>query len=218
MWQTAEQTAGRFHQRPVALHQRRPAPDQPQPALDRRHRDRGLHLPARALFARLGHRPCPQCGQDVPPPTFESAAEDWQDESDESPDEQLPLPALRRGGTGDGHGELLVQQARRRLPHLHRPGRRAPGDHQPPGRREQEHRSRTACPAVGSSSTSTTTARSCEAPGVTTASTSTRKAHPRVHYARETCCYLAPTARSFRGTSLAPSRRRPTRRAASRAS
>src|SRR5512133_3957762 len=25
----------------------------------------------RVLFARLGHRPCPVCGKDVPPPTFE---------------------------------------------------------------------------------------------------------------------------------------------------
>ena len=46
----------------------------------------------RVLYARLGHRPCPKCGKDVPPPTFESAAEDWQDESDESPDGTFPCP------------------------------------------------------------------------------------------------------------------------------
>src|SRR5688572_2922548 len=43
----------------------------------------------RILYARLGHRPCPSCGKDVPPPTYESSAEDWQvlqSESDESPD------------------------------------------------------------------------------------------------------------------------------------
>jgi excinuclease ABC subunit A len=44
------------------------------------------------LFARLGHRPCPKCGKDVPPPTYESADENWQDESDESPDGSYPCP------------------------------------------------------------------------------------------------------------------------------
>ncbi len=46
----------------------------------------------RVLFARLGHRPCPKCGKDVPPPTYESADENWQDESDESPDGTYPCP------------------------------------------------------------------------------------------------------------------------------
>ena len=46
----------------------------------------------RVLYARLGHRPCPMCGKDVPRPTFESSAEDWQDESDESPDGTFPCP------------------------------------------------------------------------------------------------------------------------------
>src|SRR5512146_791214 len=46
----------------------------------------------RVLYARLGHRPCPNCGKDVPPPTFESYGEDWQDESEESPDETYPCP------------------------------------------------------------------------------------------------------------------------------
>jgi excinuclease ABC subunit A len=45
----------------------------------------------RVLYARLGHRPCPQCGQDVPPP-FESSEENWLDESDESPDGTFPCP------------------------------------------------------------------------------------------------------------------------------
>src|SRR3990170_7217563 len=31
----------------------------------------------RVLYARLGHRPCPRCGRDVPPPTFESPDENW---------------------------------------------------------------------------------------------------------------------------------------------
>jgi excinuclease ABC subunit A len=38
----------------------------------------------RVLFARLGHRPCPVCGRDVPPQTFE-AADNTLDEGDESP-------------------------------------------------------------------------------------------------------------------------------------
>jgi excinuclease ABC subunit A len=46
----------------------------------------------RVLFARLGYRPCPKCGKDVPPPTYESADENWQDESDESPDGTYPCP------------------------------------------------------------------------------------------------------------------------------
>jgi excinuclease ABC subunit A len=46
----------------------------------------------RVLYARLGHRSCPKCGKDVPPPTYESSLEDWQDESDESPDGTYPCP------------------------------------------------------------------------------------------------------------------------------
>jgi excinuclease ABC subunit A len=46
----------------------------------------------RVLYARLGHRPCPKCGRDVPPPTYESAGENWQDESDESPEGTYPCP------------------------------------------------------------------------------------------------------------------------------
>ncbi len=46
----------------------------------------------RILYARLGHRPCPVCGQDVPPPAYESAVDDWQDESDESPEGTYPCP------------------------------------------------------------------------------------------------------------------------------
>ena len=45
----------------------------------------------RVLFARLGHRPCPKCGKDVPP-TYESLDENWQDESDESPEGTYPCP------------------------------------------------------------------------------------------------------------------------------
>jgi excinuclease ABC subunit A len=46
----------------------------------------------RILYARLGHRPCPACGKDVPPFSLEAPAEDWQDEPDESPDDTYPCP------------------------------------------------------------------------------------------------------------------------------
>ncbi len=50
----------------------------------------------RILFARLGHRPCPSCGKDVPPTTFEVAADDFQNDSDETidggSDESFPCP------------------------------------------------------------------------------------------------------------------------------
>jgi excinuclease ABC subunit A len=46
----------------------------------------------RVLWARLGHRPCPQCGQNVPPPTFESAEAELEEEWDESPDGSYPCP------------------------------------------------------------------------------------------------------------------------------
>src|SRR5512138_1311728 len=46
----------------------------------------------RVLYARLGHRPCPTCAKDVPPPTYESSDENWQDQSDESPEGTYPCP------------------------------------------------------------------------------------------------------------------------------
>ena len=50
----------------------------------------------RVLFARLGHRPCPACGKDVPPQTFESPGEDFQDEADDlnavNPEDTFPCP------------------------------------------------------------------------------------------------------------------------------
>jgi excinuclease ABC subunit A len=46
----------------------------------------------RVLYARLGHRPCPACGKDVPPPTYEAPDENWQEESDESPEGTYPCP------------------------------------------------------------------------------------------------------------------------------
>lgn len=44
----------------------------------------------RVLYARLGHRPCLNCGKDIPPTT--EREEDWQDESDESPEGTFPCP------------------------------------------------------------------------------------------------------------------------------
>jgi excinuclease ABC subunit A len=46
----------------------------------------------RVLWARLGHRPCPQCGQDVPPPIFEDGGDELAEASDESPDGSYPCP------------------------------------------------------------------------------------------------------------------------------
>jgi excinuclease ABC subunit A len=46
----------------------------------------------RVLYARLGHRLCPNCGKDVPPLAPEAGAEDWLDDADESPEGTLPCP------------------------------------------------------------------------------------------------------------------------------
>ena len=50
----------------------------------------------RVLFARVGHRPCPSCGKDVPPPTFEYAEDELPDESNEpqtaNPEDTFPCP------------------------------------------------------------------------------------------------------------------------------
>ena len=46
----------------------------------------------RVLYARLGHRPCPSCGKELSPPSFEYAGEGLQDESDESPEGTFPCP------------------------------------------------------------------------------------------------------------------------------
>ncbi len=46
----------------------------------------------RVLFARLGHRPCPVCKNDVPPQTFGAGAEELLDETDESSDSTYPCP------------------------------------------------------------------------------------------------------------------------------
>ena len=50
----------------------------------------------RVLYARLGHRPCPNCGKDVPPPTSEFAEEGEQVAfdvaSEESPEDTFPCP------------------------------------------------------------------------------------------------------------------------------
>ncbi len=50
----------------------------------------------RVLFARLGRRPCPTCGKDVPPP-FDLATPDWEgetgaDDDASTPEETFPCP------------------------------------------------------------------------------------------------------------------------------
>lgn len=47
----------------------------------------------RVLFARLGHRPCPQCGRDVPPAS-EVESDQWEDDEGESDgDATVPCPS-----------------------------------------------------------------------------------------------------------------------------
>ena len=53
----------------------------------------------RVLFARLGHRPCPSCGKDVPPP-FDPSNLEWEAEASMSedgnaPEETYPCPHCR---------------------------------------------------------------------------------------------------------------------------
>jgi excinuclease ABC subunit A len=70
----------------------------------------------RVLFARLGHRPCPNCGADIPP-----AYDVSDDRTDEEDSGEMYLPSVRHAGTRVQHGTFLVQQTGRRLSHLHRP-------------------------------------------------------------------------------------------------
>ena len=53
----------------------------------------------RVLFARIGHRPCPQCGRDVPP-AHEGGAEGVWDESDEVPALGDEIPSLQGAPPG----------------------------------------------------------------------------------------------------------------------
>src|SRR5690349_11489224 len=49
----------------------------------------------RILYARLGHRPCPNCGKDVPPPTYDASEDNLQnddDTADEAPQGTYPCP------------------------------------------------------------------------------------------------------------------------------
>ncbi|HNW93788.1 MAG TPA: excinuclease ABC subunit UvrA, partial [bacterium] len=47
----------------------------------------------RVLFARLGHRPCPHCGNDIPPQfTVAQDEQDWQDDDEPDSDSTIPCP------------------------------------------------------------------------------------------------------------------------------
>ncbi|HMK45146.1 MAG TPA: excinuclease ABC subunit UvrA [Methanocella sp.] len=50
----------------------------------------------RILYARLGRRLCPYCGKDVPPLGMEASGENWQGDSDESPEGTFPCPHCGR--------------------------------------------------------------------------------------------------------------------------
>ncbi|HEY3311194.1 MAG TPA: excinuclease ABC subunit UvrA [Anaerolineales bacterium] len=60
----------------------------------------------RILFARLGHRPCPVCGQDIPP-SFDPLNAGWEagsslEEETADPDETFPCPHCRAPVSGMG--------------------------------------------------------------------------------------------------------------------
>jgi excinuclease ABC subunit A len=57
----------------------------------------------RVLYARLGHRPCPTCGKDVPPPTYDSG-EDWLDEAEAGSAE----PGTEEPGANAGPTETKI--------------------------------------------------------------------------------------------------------------
>lgn len=53
----------------------------------------------RVLFARLGHRPCPSCGKDIPP-SFDPSNAEWESESSADSDTSAPeetFPCLHCG-------------------------------------------------------------------------------------------------------------------------
>ncbi|HZU70774.1 MAG TPA: excinuclease ABC subunit UvrA [Ktedonobacteraceae bacterium] len=49
----------------------------------------GVYTYLRVLFARLGHRPCPNCGKDVPP-LFDFSGAEWESESGTDDDASMP--------------------------------------------------------------------------------------------------------------------------------
>lgn len=51
----------------------------------------------RVLFAKIGHRPCPACGSDVPPPHGVGGAEDMADDPDAEPAEAETYPCPHCG-------------------------------------------------------------------------------------------------------------------------
>ena len=67
----------------------------------------------RVLLARVGHRPCPHCGSDVPP-AHEGAPEGlWDDEADELPGLDEAAPEVAEGG-----GSVACPHCGARLPEM----------------------------------------------------------------------------------------------------
>ena len=139
-----QQTAHRQHHRTVAVHQRGSAQHQPQPALHRRHRHGSLHVPARALRPS-GTPSLSDLRRGRPPIHLRGVRRRGRRRHGgrgrhARPERDLSLPALWRTYPGTGHGALLLQQTRRRVPHVYRSGDDAPGQPEPTARSTAQRR------------------------------------------------------------------------------
>ena len=62
----------------------------------------------RVLYARLGERPCPHCGETIPP-IFDAPQGEWEDESDPRRGRRDPaLPALQEPRAAAQHGTFFI--------------------------------------------------------------------------------------------------------------
>src|SRR5205823_12711977 len=61
----------------------------------------------RVLFARLGHRPCPTCGKDVPP-SFDLSHAEWEGESSADDDASAPEESFRCSHCGSPIPEIVM--------------------------------------------------------------------------------------------------------------
>ena len=176
----------------------------------------------RVLFARLGHRPCPTCGKDVPPALRRGRRRMGERRRRRTtmaaPEETFPCPHCGAPVPEISMAHFSFNKPEGACPTCTGLGSVHAGPHQPAGGRAQEHpggrRRRAGIPV-----TSTITPPSCGPPRRTTASPSTSRCRSRTTRRRSaTCCSSAWTARAFAATSPRSSRRPPSARGASRAS